>query len=99
MAAADGAFVGVEHARRSAWMLSPFPGQIAGGVDRSAQQPVLLERGVEGVQPAARESLPTISEAVTWPYFSDAAKRSISSQCSAISSVLIRRVSSGPTLG
>ncbi len=44
-------------------------------------------------------SLPTTSAAVAWPYFTDAATRSRSSQWAVISSVLSRRVSSGPACG
>jgi len=43
--------------------------------------------------------LATISDAVTCPYFNEAANRSISSQFSMMSWVLIRRVSNGPASG
>jgi hypothetical protein len=45
------------------------------------------------------DSLPTSKEAVAWPNFSEPARRSRSSQCSVISAVSSRRVSSGPTAG
>lgn len=66
VASADGAFVGVEHVaaqRVDALALVELagdlaavvvPGQIPGGVDRATEQPVLLERGGQGVLPGRR---------------------------------------------
>src|SRR5512144_605116 len=48
---------------------------------------------------SARDSLPTSREAVACPNFSEAARRSSSSQCWAIRWVFSRRVSSGPAVG
>jgi hypothetical protein len=76
-----------------------LPGQVAGGVDGTTQRPYSLSAAARVFCRSARDSLPTISDAVTCPYFSDAATRSISSQFSAISMVLSRRVNSGPATG
>jgi len=109
--AAHGAFMGVEHVAAQGvdafalvelvgdFAAVVLSGQISGGIDRAAQCPVFLQGGGEGVLPVGAGQFPHDQRGGDVPVFQLAASHRISSQFSAMSWVLTRRVSRGPTSG